>query len=201
MKLFMTKFSNHWTYGVAAAALIAGAAVSGVTAWAASAPAVDAKQGLGKAVIRRLTPTQYQNIVDEVFGPSIELGGRFEPDVRVNDLVEIGTGRVSVSSAGMAQFDTMARTIAAQVVGERNRDIMIPCRPQSAAAPDDACASQFLTGVGRLLFRRPLTEAERQRFIGAANIGAKQTGDFYTGLSLSLSAILSSPQFLFRQVT
>lgn len=186
--------------GAAAVALIACAAVGGVTAWAASAPAVDGKDGVGKAVIRRLTPAQYENIVGEVFGPSIELGGRFEPDVRVNDLIEIGTGRVSVSSSGMAQYDTMARAIAAQVVSPRNRDIMIPCRPQSAATPDDACAGKFLSGVGRLLFRRPLTEIEEQRFVTAANIGAKQTGDFYAGLSLSLSAILSSPQFLFRQV-
>jgi hypothetical protein len=180
-----------------AAALMTSAA--GIAAWAA-APEVKAKPAVGKAVTRRLTPTQYRNIIDEVFGPAIELGGRFEPDLRVNELIEIGTGQVSVSSVGMAQFDTMARAIAAQVVGERNRGIMIPCKPQDPAAADDACATQFLTGVGRLLFRRPLTEAESRRYVEAANIGAKSTKDFYTGLSLSLGAMLSSPQFLFRQV-
>jgi hypothetical protein len=120
-----------------AAALMTSAA--GIAAWAA-APEVKAKPAVGKAVTRRLTPTQYRNIIDEVFGPAIELGGRFEPDLRVNELIEIGTGQVSVSSVGMAQFDTMARAIAAQVVGERNRGIMIPCKPQDPAAADDACA-------------------------------------------------------------
>ena len=158
-------------------------------------------QEIGKAVVRRLTPDQYRAIIAEVFGRAIDPGGRFDPDLRVDDLIEIGTGRVSVSSEGMAQFDIMARNIASQVTSERFRYTMIPCVPRSVAEPDDACASQFLIKVGRLIFRRPLTKAEQRRHVDAANVGAKITDDFYAGLALSLGAMLESPQFLFRQVT
>lgn len=168
---------------------------------AVAASQVISSQETGKVVIRRLTPDQYRAIIAEVFGHAIDPGGRFDPDLRVDDLIEIGTGRVSVSAEGMAQFDIMARNIASQVTGERFRDTMVSCVPQSMAEPDDVCASQFLTKVGRLIFRRPLTKTEQSRHVGAANIGAKTTNDFYAGLALSLGAMLESPQFLFRQVT
>ena len=156
---------------------------------------------VGVAAMRRLTPEQYANIIEEVFGPSIELGGRFEPDLRVDHLNELGSGQLSMSSLGMAQFDSMARSIASQVVSEKSRDIMIPCKPAAADAPDDACAAKFLSHAGGLVFRRPLTQGELQSYVHAAHAGAIITKDFYTGLSLTLGAVLSSPQFLFRQAT
>lgn len=147
---------------------------------------------------RRLTSDQYKNIIDDVFGPTIRLGGRFEPEVRVDGLFEVGASLVSVSPAGMEQYDAMARTIASQVVDEEHRDLLVSCSPQSVTAPDDACASEFLSGVGRLLFRRPLKSAEQRAYVSAARDAAETLDDFYAGLSLSLGAMLTSPQFLFR---
>ncbi|MBX7199398.1 MAG: DUF1592 domain-containing protein [Rhodospirillaceae bacterium] len=160
-----------------------------------------ADTGVGVAAMRRLTPEQYANIIEEVFGPSIELGGRFEPELRVDHLNELGSGQLSMSSLGMAQFDSMARSIAAQVVSEKSRDIMIPCKPAAANGPDDACATKFLAHAGSLLFRRPLTQPELQSYVQAAHAASVTAKDFYTGLSLTLGAVLSSPQFLFRQAT
>jgi len=165
---------------------------------AASAPEAVATEG--KAIMRRLTPEQYRNIINEVFGESIELGGRFEPESRVDGLVEIGSGRVSMSSEGMAQFDTMARTIATQVVSEQHRDGLLPCKPKSASEFDEACAGETIKQTGRLLFRRPLTQVEERRFLDAAKVATDKSKDYYTGVSLSMAAMLASPQFLFRQV-
>ena len=147
---------------------------------------------------RRLTPEQYENIVADVFGPAIALGGRFEPELRVNGLLAVGTGTVSVTPAGMEQYDVMARKIAAQVTDANNRKIMIPCAPANTKAADDACVAQFMSKVGRLIYRRPLNDMELKAYVTAARTGAEKTGDFYTGLSLSLGAMLSSPKFLFR---
>lgn len=180
-------------YGVAGILIVAGA-IALETVSLQAAPA----DGPGRAVTRRLTSDQYANVIAEVFGPSIEMSGRFEPDPRIEGLVEVGAGRVSVSVDGMAQYDSMARGIAAQVVSEVNRNDLIPCVPASVKAPDDACASRFLTQTGRLLFRRPLTGAEQKHYVSAASAAAKTLGDFYSGLSLSLGAMLSSPQYLFR---
>src|SRR6202012_285150 len=47
----------------------------------------------GPAVTRRLSPEQYQNIIADVFGSTIELGGRFEPEMRANGLLAVGDGQ------------------------------------------------------------------------------------------------------------
>ncbi len=147
---------------------------------------------------RRLTSEQYKVIIEDIFGPTIRLGGRFEPELRVDGLFEVGAGLVSVSPAGMEQYDAMARTIASQVVDEDHRKLLVPCVPQSSAEPDDSCAREFLNGVGRLLFRRPLNDEEQQAYVSAAHEATETLEDFYAGLSLSLGAMLTSPQFLFR---
>lgn len=153
----------------------------------------------GPVVMRRITEGQYGRIITHVFGSTIELGGRFEPDVRAGGLLEVGAGRVSVTPSGFEQYDLMARNIASQVLGERNRPILMPCQPTNVGAPDDACASRFLSRVGRLIYRRPLTENELSVLVAKAGQATRALGDFYTGLELSLASVLVSPPFLFRQ--
>ena len=148
---------------------------------------------------RRLRPDQYRRIIADVFGPSINVAGRFEPDVREAGLFAIGAGRIGVTATGLEQYDAMARGIAAQVVDERHRDTLIPCKPKSVTAADDACAGQFFAKVGPLLYRRPLAASELQQAVVLANASAQALGSFHDGLATSLAGLLLSPQFLFRQ--
>lgn len=179
--------------------LAASASLLALTSCAGDAPGTPAAEVVARDITtRRLTPEQYENIIADVFGPSIALGGRFEPELRVSGLLAVGTGTVSVTPAGMEQYDVMARKIAAQVVDTSNRKMMIPCAPASLTAPDDKCVAQFMSKVGRLIYRRPLTDAELSAYVAAARVGTEKSADFYTGLSLSLGAMLSSPKFLFR---
>lgn len=175
---------------------VAAVAAAGALAFFAAASKED-KFTAGPPVIRRLTADQYRNIVRDVFGADIDLGGRFEPDLRVDGLLAVGASRVSVTAAGMEQYDAMGRAVAAQVVDERHRDMLVPCQPASPTEPDAQCASEFLSKVGRLLYRRPLTEAQLDAYVKAAAEATRITGSFYDGLALSLSGMLSSPAFLF----
>ncbi|MGE4063410.1 MAG: DUF1592 domain-containing protein [Rhodospirillaceae bacterium] len=152
-------------------------------------------------VMRRLTGEQYQNIITDVFGPTIDFGGRFEPDMRTDGLLAIGASHVGITAAGMEQYDAMSRTIARQIVDESHRDMMLSCKPKDVKAADDACVRQIVGEVGPLLYRRPLTNEEAGAFVTAARLATEKTGDFYTGLSLSLASMLSSPKFLFRHET
>ena len=151
-----------------------------------------------EAIVRRLTGEQYRAVIQDVFGPTIEFGGHFEPGLKVNGLAAAGTSSIGVTPAGMEQYDAMARVIADQVVSESYRAQMIPCTPATSRRADDACARQFLGSVGRLLYRRPLTASSLDAHVAAASAAADATRDFYKGLALSLGAMLSSPQFLFR---
>jgi hypothetical protein len=166
-----------------------------------SAIAGDSAAALGTRLVamRRITQEQYHQIIADVFGRTINLGGRFEPDQRDAGLIAIGAGQASVTASGFEQYDGMARAVAEQVVDEQHRAVMIPCQPAAATGPDDSCARLFLEGVGRLLYRRPLTELELNAELKIANVTAVRLKDFYAGLGLSLAGMLESAQFLFRQ--
>jgi hypothetical protein len=152
----------------------------------------------GPVALRRLTEPEYRQIIADVFGTTIHVPGRFEPDIRANGLIAVGTSQESVAGSGIEQYDLTARGIAAQVVDETHRTSLIPCKPAKDTERDDACATQFLSKAGLLLFRRPLTDTELQTAVKSAGDSAQKLNSFYDGLADSLAALLVSPQFLFR---
>jgi hypothetical protein len=151
----------------------------------------------GPPVLRRLTQAQYKHAIADIFGADIKIGGRFDPDIREGGLIEVGAGKASVPESGLEQYGKMARSVATQVFDKAHRDSMVDCKPASAAAPDDKCAAQFLSQVGRLLYRRPLTQDELGPLVQASSDATKTVGDFYSGLEITLTSMLQSPQFLF----
>ncbi len=153
----------------------------------------------GDAVIRLLSPDQYKLTLNNLFGQDIKVGGRFEPDNREGGLLAIGAGHASVTATGIERYDMTARTIASQVVDAKHRSTLIPCRPASATEPDDACAAKFLSTVGRVLYRRPMTPEEIQTHVTSAATSTKTLKNFYDGLALSLASMLAAPQFLFNR--
>ena len=185
----MKRFLHYLT--IAGVAALPSAGYPGNTAEPAPGDAV--------AVTRRITEGQYRNIIADVFGTDITVGGRFEPDIRDQGLLGIGTSRVSISETGFEQYRDLALTVAAQVTDAQHRGSLIPCTPASPKAWDDACATKFIQGAGRLLYRRPLDQAELATLVGIAQKSATQLNDFYAGVEVSLASMLVSPQFLFRK--
>jgi hypothetical protein len=163
--------------------------------WAANEP----ETAGGPPSVRRITPSQYQGIISDVFGPDIKIGGRFQPDSREEGLLAVGTSRVSITVSGLTQYEAMARSVAQQVVDERHRATLNICTPRRADVADEACARQFLSRAGTLLFRRPLTESELRVYVGAAMNAATALKDFHAGLGHGLAGLLASPDFLFRK--
>ena len=187
---------NPWQVGTAF--LASSLAVLLLVAPVAAADGASAASGSDLAM-RRLTPTQYRQVITDVFGRTIKLGGRFEPDRRVNGLLALGAREATVTAAGLEQYDNMARVVAAQVIDPTRRATLIPCTPAAANAPDDACAVLFFAKAGRLLYRRALADDELSTFVAAAHTGAVATKDFYQGLGTGLGNLLVSLPFLFRQ--
>ncbi len=187
-------------FGGVALLLVAGVAViafPGLTGQKVVKPIDVSTVAGGPTVLRRLTQTQYQHVIADVFGGDISIGGRFEPDIRDSGLIEVGAGKVSVPASGLEQYAKMARSISAQVFDKAHRDSMIDCKPASVSAPDDNCAGQFIAQVGRLLYRRPLTRDEQADLVKGAADATKTVGDFYGGLQITLTTMLQAPQFLF----
>src|SRR3954464_5165665 len=76
-----------------------------------SEPATDA----GPPIIRRLTETQYRNIIADVFGSRISVGGQFDPLVKTGGLYALGASKAGMSPSGLEQFDRRASSLVAQV--------------------------------------------------------------------------------------
>ncbi len=186
----MLKWFRYGACGLATALLVADATGA---ALAASEP----KSTGGNLVVRRLSADQYKATLISIFGQDIDMGGRFEPDQRESGLLAVGASRVSVTSTGLERYEAAARAIAAQVVDEKHRGTLIPCTPANARAADDACASAFLSNVGKLLYRRTLTPEELAVQVRTAHNAAETVKSFHEGLAITLSTMLTSPQFLF----
>ena len=147
--------------------------------------------------MRLLTEPQYRRIIADIFGEQITIGGTFDPLVRTNGLLTVGSSDAHITPAGLEQLDRMARSIAAQVTSEENRDFLIPCAPADALSPDPQCARLFFRDTGRLLYRRPLSKDELDAAVAVADAATTELGSFHEGLAAGLAGMLISPSFLF----
>jgi hypothetical protein len=187
----------HWKVrGVGICALI-GAIAFAATPVQAPKPAPSAAKPV-KVALRRITETQYRHTIADVFGPSIKINARFEPEKRVDRLLAIGSAQLSLTSSGFEQYFALASSISDQVLDEQRRTTAVPCKPADPARADDACARLFIEKYGERLFRRPLTKSETLARLYTASTGARQSNDFYAGLKLALTSLLLAPEFLFR---
>lgn len=160
----------------------------------AVAPAIEA----GPIALRRLTTAQYVNSVHDVLGAHITVPDRIDPDERVSGLLSVGSTFASVTPSGFEKYEAAASGIAEQALDAAHRQALVPCEPSSMTSSDDACARRFIERIGRRLFRRALTQEEVEGRVALARSAARTLADFYQGLELALSSLLSSPDFLFR---
>jgi hypothetical protein len=141
----------------------------------------------------RLTSVQYRNTVKDVFGgvlPETAL----EPDTNPYLFYTIGAATTSLSEQGTQQYAESASAIVESLFADpKRRDALLGCTPKEAG---DACVSGFIRRVGRLLFRRPLADADVARWVAVAQATAE--GDLYRGVRMSLYGMLQSPRFLYR---
>ncbi len=147
--------------------------------------------------IRRLTKLQYTNSIHDALGAAIVVPTSLEPDEDAGGLYSVGASLASISPRGVEQYESAAFQVAGQVMGDPAlRSANVPCEP--AAVRDDACVGEAIRAAGRRLWRRPLEDVELATLVGVAGGAATALGDFDGGLEYALSALLQSPNFLFR---
>ncbi len=149
------------------------------------------------ARVRLLSQEQYFNSIGYIFGRDVTLSTHFAPFRRTQGLLEIGASSAGVTMGQVEEFQRAAVALADQIVSPQRRGFLLPCTPEDARRADAKCASEILSTIGRLLYRRPLTSAELTDVVTQVNEGADRLKDFYTALSSTLEAMLLSPDFLF----
>lgn len=149
------------------------------------------------ATLHRLTRSELTHGLQDLLGADVPLG-ELEPDVRVGGFSSVGASTVAVSPAGLGLHEQLVLAATAHVFADEGRvRAQLPCFPENTA--DTECLTNIVARLGRRAFRRPLTEAEMQRFTGlATSIGNAEGSNVLTGVRFTLAAILQSPSFLYR---
>ncbi|MGI9294019.1 MAG: DUF1592 domain-containing protein [Pseudomonadales bacterium] len=152
----------------------------------------------GPVVMRRLTESQYRASIADIFGPDIPIVGRFEPGLRSDELIAVGTSEAGLSPFSVEQYDASARGIAAAVLSEDKRQKFVPCKSHRDTNFNESCAQQFIATIAYQLFRRPLDDSALLGYVSAARASFDRLNSFNAGLESALSALLVSPEFLLR---
>ena len=148
-------------------------------------------------VLPRLLRSQYHNFVRDVLGNDLTMPSSLEPDIAFDDLFSVGAGVAKVSPRGVELYEDAARALAAQVAGKPERlAALLPCQPKNPM--DAACLGQLIDKIGPPLWRRPMTESERQGVLDQGLAAAKALGTFAQGAEYVLARMLQSPHFLYR---
>jgi hypothetical protein len=145
----------------------------------------------GRTPLRRLTKVQYNNMIRDLFGLTDDAAAGFSSDERV-------AGFESNTTAPLKELQVEQYTSAAEDLANKasaNLMKLAGCAPP--ATPEATCVDQFLRTFGKRAYRRPLTAEETTRYKALFTTGKGTTGDFAEGISLLVTAMLQSPNFLY----
>ena len=146
----------------------------------------------GGRLLRRLSRSEYDATIRDLFGIPSSWGAAFTSDTVVNGFDNNASALV-VSPLLADQLGAAAEEIAAVALG--NPSAILPCDP--ATTGETECASLFIETFGKRAFRRPLGEADRARYLALHAAVAEKEG-FFEGAEAVVTAMLQSPHFLYR---
>jgi hypothetical protein len=151
------------------------------------------------ASLHKLTVAEFTNSVHDLLGTDATTPMTLEPDQQIDGFRSLSASVVSISPMGVSQYETVIDAAAAAAFASATQAAkVLSCVP--ASATDTACSvSQALGAFGRRAFRHPLTTAEVARYVSVATDVAGESGSsILIGLRYAVSAILQSPEFLYR---
>ncbi|MEA2700135.1 MAG: hypothetical protein QOI66_4406 [Myxococcales bacterium] len=149
------------------------------------------------AHLHRLTSSQFANSLRDLFGAGVPIGA-LDPDQPTGGFVSVGSSSIVSSSSGIGLYEAAAEAATAWLLADPARaSAALACVPQMAT--DTTCASQAFSTLGRRAYRRPLASDETNRLVMLATaVATGQGGTMTLGMQAALSAILQSPNFLYR---
>jgi len=146
---------------------------------------------------RRLTASAFRNSLRDLLQGPVTIGN-IEPDSwSVAGLASVSAATVSVSAAGVEQYQTAIDAATSQAFADATRrSKLLGCAPKSTT--DTACFQSFVTRFGRLAWRQPLTSAQVTRYTNLIANVAATLGDVNEGMRAGMQGLLLSPNFLYR---
>lgn len=141
-----------------------------------------------------LTRAQYDATIADLLGDDSHPSHSFPPENQVegfNNNTEVHIANPLL----VEQLMDAAEGIASRAVAS-SMNQLAPCAGTGAAAQDQ-CGADFVSSFGKRAFRRPLTDDEASAFDGLFSSTNAARG-YASAVTLTLQAMLQSPQFLYR---
>jgi hypothetical protein len=152
------------------------------------------KEIVGKRALRRLTIPEFEATIRSAFALDAKqwVGLNVPPDSGSDDGFTNNVDRLTVSPEYARGAAESSRQVAALVSSDANLTKLLPC----AATGDTACADSFVTSFGTKLYRRPLTSAEKARYMSMYDKTSKE--GFKSFVFWATSTMLQSPNVIYR---
>ncbi|MDZ4263095.1 MAG: DUF1592 domain-containing protein [Pseudomonadota bacterium] len=141
----------------------------------------------GQRTLRLLTKQEYQRSVRDLVNYQADVTASLPDDFVSGAFVNNNT--LSIDKTRYTSYLANAERIATDVATRWNG--VLGCTPSTS------CASTLVNTLGPRIFRRPLTTDEQTAYLGVAN-GSTGGRTATEGMQVALTAMLSSPQFLYR---
>ncbi len=151
--------------------------------------------------LRRLTGTQMRYSVEYLLGPEAASLFVVWDDPQLHGFESIAAAELALGANDVSTLESviMQQVTEAAIADGVHLASFAPCVTQS---PGQACFAEVAERFGRVAWRRPLEQDEKDRLVAIANAGfawGPQWGfdAFESGLQYQLSAILQSPNFVY----
>ncbi|HUF71572.1 MAG TPA: DUF1592 domain-containing protein [Gammaproteobacteria bacterium] len=124
-----------------------------------------------------------------------------------DDQIAAGSGRGDSSYAGAPRvpginggIDLLGPFESTGLSRTASRELLFVCEPE-VPARERPCAEQIAARLVERAFRRPATEADLDRLMPFYEEGRLGPGGFDEGIELIVTAVLASPDFLYRTIS
>lgn len=146
-----------------------------------------------RSPLRRLTRYEYDNTVHDLLGDDTRPASRFAAEQATHGY-DNSADDLSASATLTNQYADAADALAARAALDLKT--LTGCASDAVTA-DAPCLRQFVTAFGRRAFRRPLDEQDTTMFLDLLKSVAS-TESVRAGVEAVVSAVLQSPEFLYR---
>ena len=162
----------------------------------------------GRVTVRRLNRTEYNNVVRDLMYVDFDPANDFPADDSGHGFDNIGDV-LTVSPLLLEKYINAAEKIATKVIVKpesetgQGFDSLSNFQKEYFKYPIDRhlrrrAAEAFLKTFLRRAYRREVTSSEINRLLVLVKRGSDNGGSFEDGLRLAVTAVLVSPNFLFR---
>ena len=155
---------------------------------------VNGMEIVGKRAMRRLTIPELETTIRTTFGLTAMqwVGLNVPPDAGSDDGFTNNVDRLTVSPEYARGLMESSRSVANLVSSDAVLAKLVPCAAMGTAA----CADTFVTSFGTKLYRRPLSPAEKARYMALFTSTSKE--GFKSFVYWATSTMLQSPNVLYR---